>query len=306
MELKAIKLNKCVDDVVQLIGNTLDKRISLQLELADKLPAVLGDASQLEQVIINLCFNARDAMPEGGDIFLSTELFVPDETFLTHHRDAIQKPYVLLTARDTGSGINEKVLPRIFDPFFTTKEVGKGTGLGLAMVYGIVQNHEGFCTIESTPGRGTTVKVYLPSIGGQEDKQVTTAPPASPKGKTILIVDDESMVVTMLKSHLEDLGCRVMTAENGQVAVDILKENKDEIDLIILDINMPVMCGRDAYQEFILIKPDVRVLVSTGHVMSEETAEVLNMGAQGFLQKPYKIDDINAKIVEILGQTPGT
>jgi len=306
MEQQASSINKCLNDVVLLIENTLDKRIKLSLHLNEQLPAVVGDAGQLEQVIINLCVNARDAMPEGGEISLHTDLFEPDEAFCAQHQDAKQRQYVMLTVQDTGCGINKKILPRIFDPFFTTKEVGKGTGLGLAMVYGIVQNHNGFCTLESTPGLGTTIKVYIPSIDQQIKETASLLPSASPTDKTILIVDDEPMLVAMLSSHLESLGCHTLTASNGQIGVDIFKEKKDEIDLIILDINMPVMCGRDAYQQFVRIKPDILVLVSTGYVMNEETREVLDMGAQGMLQKPYKLEDINAKIMEIFTQVPNS
>lgn len=305
MQQQPVSINKCVNDVVLLIKNTLDKRIRLNLDLHEQLPAVLGDAAQLEQVVLNLCINSRDAMPEGGEISLRTEVFEPDEDFCSRHLDAEQRHYVLFTVQDTGCGINEKILPRIFDPFFTTKEQGKGTGLGLAMVYGIVQNHNGFLAIHSTPGRGTTVKVYIPSIDQQVAEVAATAPSISPADKTILIVDDEPMVVAMLKNHLENLGCRTVTATNGRMAVDILEEKKDEIDLIILDINMPVMCGRDAYHHFIRIKPDILVLVSTGYVMNEDTREVLNMGAQGFLQKPYTMKDVNAKIMKIFNRSSG-
>ncbi|MCL7486940.1 MAG: response regulator [Desulfobulbaceae bacterium] len=299
-------INKCINDVVQLISNTFDKLIKLNLDLSEQLPAVSGDGAQLEQVIINLCVNARDAMPEGGEISIRTELFEPDQAFRDQHQEARQRPYVLLTVQDTGYGINEKILPRIFDPFFTTKEVGKGTGLGLAMVYGIVQNHEGLCTIASVPGQGTTVKIYLPAIEPQTGKSVLSPSSSlTPTGKTILIVDDEPMVAAMLKTHLESLGCKTMTAENGRIAVDLLRDNKDRIDLIILDINMPVMCGRDAYQHFMRIRPDIPVLVSTGYIMDEDTMEILNMGAQGLLQKPYTMKDVNARIMEIFSRDYG-
>ena len=300
MEQQALSINKCLNDVVLLIENTLDKRIKLSLDLNDQLPSVVGDAGQLEQVIINLCVNARDAMPEGGKISLHSDVFEPDDAFCAQHQDAEQRQYVMLTVQDNGCGINKKILPRIFDPFFTTKEVGKGTGLGLAMVYGIVQTHDGFCTIESTPGRGTTIKVYIPSIDQQIKKTSPLPATTTPADKTILIVDDEPMVTAMLSSHLESLGCHILTASNGQIGVDIFKEKKDEIDLIILDINMPIMCGRDAYQQFIRIKPDILVLVSTGYVMNEDTREILNMGAQGILQKPYTLEDVNTKVMEIL------
>jgi len=305
MERQTIYINKCITDVALLIETTLDKRIRLALDLDEDLPAVRGDGAQLEQVVINLCINSRDAMPEGGELVIRTEVFEPDTEFCDQHRDAQERAYVLMTVRDTGCGINEKILPRIFDPFFTTKDVGKGTGLGLAMVYGIVQNHDGFCTIESAPALGTTVRIYLPAVEGEAKEVVLCGPEDTPAGKTIMIVDDEPMVVAMLRNHLENLGCNVLTAANGQMAVDLLKEKRDEIDLIILDINMPVMCGRDAYHQFVSIRPDIKVLVSTGYVMSEDTREVLNMGAQGFLQKPYRMEDLNTRLMEIFKEEPG-
>ncbi len=300
MELQPTSLNTCVRDAVELIEKTFDRMISLNVDLKPDLPPVTADPAQLEQVIINLCVNGRDAMPDGGAISLSTDSFEADPVFCATHRDARPGRYLVLTVSDTGTGIDEKILPRIFDPFFTTKEVGKGTGLDLAMVYGIVKNHEGFCTIDSAPDQGTTIKVYIPVIEELSVEPEPVLPTGSPAGKTILIVDDEPMIIVMLKEHLEELGCTILSAENGRQAVDILREKQDEIDLIILDINMPVMDGTEAYREFLKIKPDVRVLVASGYILDEDTREILGLGAQGFLQKPFRLDKVEGKIMEIL------
>jgi signal transduction histidine kinase len=300
MKLQPTSINSCVQDAILLIEKTFDRMISLDVDLHPDIPSAKGDPAQLEQVIINLCVNARDAMPEGGTISLSTDSFEADPAFCATHHDARSGPYLVLTVRDTGTGIDEEILPRIFDPFFTTKEVGKGTGLGLAMVYGIIKNHEGFCTIDSSPDQGTTIRVYIPAIGEQSVEQKPVTSTGSPAGKTILIVDDEPMIIVMLKDHLEELGCKILSAENGRQAVDMLRKKRDEIDLIILDINMPVMNGAEAYREFLKIKPDVRVLVSSGYVLDEDTREILSLGAQGFLQKPFRLEKVETKIMEIL------
>ncbi|GAB4340089.1 MAG: hypothetical protein Kow0089_13520 [Desulfobulbaceae bacterium] len=301
LEPKILDLNSSLREVTSLIGTTLDKRVRLRLDLEEELPPVRADPSQVEQVIVNLCVNARDAMNGEGEIRISTSRYSPGEDFRARHHDARVDEYVVLSVSDTGCGINEKILPRIFDPFFTTKEVGKGTGLGLAMVYGIVKSHEGICEIESEPGRGTTVRVYLPAARGAAEASPASATPHSlPADSTILIVDDEPMVAEMLGFHLEREGCSVLTAANGREAVDILTEHRDRIDLIILDINMPVMGGLEAYRRFMEVAPEVPVLVATGNVMNEEAVQVLEMGARGYLQKPFRMEEITASIARVL------
>ncbi len=300
MKLEPVSLNNCLKDGIQLIEKTINKMIRIEVDLSPTLPSVMGDPTQLEQVIINLCLNARDAMPEGGSISLKTAIIEAENNLCATFPDATPQRYVLLTVMDTGTGINEKILPRIFDPFFTTKEVGKGTGLGLAIVYGIVKNHDGFCTIESTPGKGTNIKVYIPAIEEKEAELKPVTQRDIPANKTILLVDDEPLVIRILKDHLEELGCKTLSAENGQEAIDILREKKNGIDLVILDINMPVMSGIDAYHEFRKIKPDIQVLVTSGYIINEEMPEVFSMGAQGFLQKPFRMAEVNEKILEVL------
>jgi len=302
MDITTIDLNKIVRDLLVLLESTFDGQISIKTDLDPGLPAVLGDSAQIEQAILNLCVNARDAMPGGGTIAITSKKVVLDANFCTLQHDAEPGSYVMLTVQDTGSGINKRILPRVFDPFFTTKEVGKGTGLGLAMVYGIIKSHNGFCTIESTPSKGTDFRIYIPVAGRKDEKAPPAREPISLDGRTILLVDDEVIVTAMLTDYLEDLGCTAIVAHNGKEAVDIFKQRREEIDLVILDIIMPVMGGRETYQELIKIQPDVLVLVSSGYMMNTETQEILNMGAQGFLQKPYRMDDVLHKISSIMNQ----
>jgi len=299
MQIAPVDINKCIRDVLVLVKDTFSNCIQVQFAEGENLPPVYGDVSQLEQVFLNLCINARDAMIDGGTITISSSTAILDDQSCATRPDASPGSYVRVTVKDTGAGINEKILPRIFDPFFTTKEVGKGTGLGLAMVYGIVKNHEGFCTIESIPGQGTTFSVYLKTAEGQSSETVRPEP-ASLEGRTFLIVDDEIIVTSMLKDYLEDLGCKVLIAHNGKEAVDIFKKKRNEIDLVILDIIMPVMNGKETFQELIKIEPDVRVLVSSGYILNAETQEILNMGALGFLQKPYSMDAVESRLREML------
>ncbi len=300
MDKKAIDINQCVKDVFDLIKNSISKKITTNISLAHPLPCVIGDPAQLEQVIMNLCINARDALSDEGELSIKTEHLVIDKQFCSNHPDAIPGTYIKLEISDTGSGIDGDVMPRIFEPFFTTKEFGKGTGLGLAMVYGIVKSHDGFCLIDSTPDRGTSFKIYLPASKEMHPARKAVDTDPQKISATILIVDDEAIVSTMLTDYLQDHGYRTLLATNGQEAVDIVTEQKDDIDLVILDINMPLMDGSEAYSKFVEIKPDIKVLVSTGYIISSEAQVILQKGAQGFIQKPFKMDDIRAKINRIL------
>jgi signal transduction histidine kinase len=303
-ELQPVDINENINNVVTLVKNTVSKLITISLKLDASLPGILGDPAQLEQVIMNLCVNARDAMPDGGNLLIESEEVHLDENFCQQHSDATPGHFIKVTVSDSGTGIDANVLSRIFEPFFTTKEFGKGTGLGLSMVYGIVRSHNGFCTIKSKEGEGTDFSFYLPipperlnieKIPLEDAKQITQT-----KGASLLIVDDEVTIVSMLTIHLQDLGYTVYHAENGQQALDVLAEHKDAIDLIILDINMPVMGGEEAFLKMRAIQPGVKVLIATGYAYSGHAQKIIELGANGFIQKPFRSDDITEKIDEIL------
>lgn len=295
-----VDLNDSVANVKKLLENTISKMIVIDLALTSPLPPVLGDPTQLEQVIMNLSLNARDSMPEGGRLGFATRLVTVDEQFCEAHAEATPGDYIELVVADTGTGMDARTMARIFEPFFTTKDFGKGTGLGLAMVYGIVQSHDGFCLVDSAPGKGTSFSVFLPTtqcsveVGGEtpsEDRKL---------GGTILVVDDEQVISEMLGKYLEYLGCTALFAANGADALGLLIEHREQIDLVVLDINMPVMGGEETYRRIKEIKPEVKVLVSSGYALEGKTRAVLEGGAQGFIQKPYRLEDFAAKVRQVL------
>ncbi len=300
MELQATLVNEHIENVAKLLQNTLSKLITIRLELGQSLPPVLSDPAQLEQIVMNLSVNARDAMPNGGEILIRSEKCTIDHAFCEAHPEAREGDYIRLTIADQGEGIDKEVLPRIFEPFFTTKEFGKGTGLGLAMVYGIVKSHKGFLIVSSTPGQGTTFAVYLPlSETAREEESLEPSPDEGLRA-TVLIVDDEKFIAAMLAEHLQNLGCRTFQASNGEEALTFLAEHSNEIDIAILDLNMPVMDGTSTYEKMKEIDSDLKVIVASGYSLKGSAEEILAQGAQGFIQKPYSLDTIVAKIRQVL------
>jgi len=300
MDFRPIDVNPHIENVAKLLENTISKLINIRLELGESLPRVLSDPAQLEQVILNLCVNARDAMPSGGQILIRSEHAVADQKFCEENLAAKPGEYIKITVSDQGLGIDKEILPRIFDPFFTTKEFGKGTGLGLAMVYGIVKSHKGFVTVTSSPGQETTFSLYLPEATPMQDEETRQEISDQMLQANILIVDDEELVVSMLTEHLQNLGCQTYLARNGEEAIDTINRYKDEIDVVILDINMPVMGGKTAYEKIIELKPDLKILVASGYSLNNTAKEILAKGADGFIQKPYSLENITAKIKQIM------
>jgi signal transduction histidine kinase/ActR/RegA family two-component response regulator/HAMP domain-containing protein len=300
MDHRPIEVNQHIENVAKLLENTISKLISIKLELGDPLPQVLSDPAQLEQIVMNLSVNARDAMPSGGQILIQSEKVNVNQKYCEEHPEAKTGDYVKITVSDQGEGIDQEILPRIFEPFFTTKEFGKGTGLGLAMVYGITKSHKGFIIVANAPGKGTSFSVYLPVAGLIEAEEIEPVVSGQMLQANILIVDDEELVASMLAEHLQNLGCFTYHASNGEEALDILKQYKDELDVAILDINMPVMDGSAAFEKMIEIKPDIKVLVASGYIMNSSVKEILDKGAHGFIQKPYSLDNIAAKIRQVM------
>jgi len=300
MDHRPIQLNQHIDNVAKLLENTISKLITIKLELGESLPPVLSDPAQLEQIIMNLSVNARDAMSGGGEILIRSEQVTVDQNFCDEHPEAKLGNYINVTVSDQGEGIDREILPRIFEPFFTTKEFGKGTGLGLAMVYGIVKSHKGFIIVSSLPGTGTAFSVYLPIAGLIQDEEIQPVVADQMLRANILIVDDEELVASMLAEHLQNLGCHTFHASNGKEALDILDQHKDELDVAILDLNMPVMDGHSAFEKMIKIKPELKVLVASGYSQNGSVEEILAKGAHGFIQKPYSLENIAAKIRQVM------
>ncbi|MFC1843744.1 ATP-binding protein [Thermodesulfobacteriota bacterium] len=300
LDHRPIEVNPHIENIVKLLENTISKLITFRLELNESLPKVSSNAAQLEQIVMNLCVNARDAMPDGGEIMIRSKQVHIDRAFCDQYPEARPGDYIRLTVSDQGQGIDKDVLPRIFEPFFTTKDFGKGTGLGLAMVYGIVKSHRGFIIVSSATGEGTTFSVYLPVIDTMEEEEIQPAVSDRLIQAGILIVDDEDLVASMLAEHLQNHGCRTFHAGDGEEALAILQQNKNDIDVVILDLNMPVMDGKTAYEKMIELKPDIKVLVASAYSLDDSVEEMLAKGAKGFIQKPYRIDTIVLNIRKVL------
>jgi nitrogen-specific signal transduction histidine kinase/CheY-like chemotaxis protein len=298
----SIDLNQVVRETAEAFGRTR-KQIAISLDLEDALRPVEANPGQIEQVLLNLCVNAADAMPNGGHLsFKSTNAtreVMQDRAYMPKHGE-----YVQLDVQDTGTGMDEATRERIFEPFFTTKEMGRGTGLGLASVFGIVKSLGGFIEVDSEINRGTTFRIYLPA-----SRRILTAEPqpigekpAVASSRTVLLVDDEEVVLDVGVQMLQHFGYAVLSAANGHDALQIYTENKEKIDLVILDMVMPDMGGRVVYDRLKLCNSKVKVLLSSGYSLSGEASEIMESGCDGFIQKPFNIKELTAQIDQILQQ----
>ena len=303
INMKVVSLNEVIHETTRMLERSIGKAIHVELALEQELEQIEVDETQLQQVIMNLSLNARDAMPNGGTLRISTSMVSLSEN------DCLQKPqfktgsYVQLTIEDNGMGIPADIIQKIYEPFFTTKPVGKGTGLGLAVVYGIVQRHGGQITVSSEVGKGTKFSIYFKPytqkpITRQEETQ--TAPAIFGEG-TILIVDDEDLVLFINGEFLESLGYHVLRAENGEEAVRVYQAQGRTIDLVILDMLMPGKNGQETFRELRAINPNVKAIIATGYTDENLTHAVLKDGAAGFIRKPFDHTEFSRLIQQVLG-----
>ena len=297
-EGKPTDLNDIIHKTSAMFGRT-KKEIAIYRKLPDNLWAADVDRGQMEQVFMNLYVNAWQAMPAGGALYLETgNVLLDDKGFFPW----TVKPgkYVKMTVTDTGTGMDAKTRERIFDPFFTTKGVGRGTGLGLAMVYGIVKRHGGMIDVTSEPGQGTTFEIYLPATEKEVVKEKADGREILTGTETILLVDDEQMVVEVTRALLESLGYRVYEAGSGQEAIAVYLEKKKEIDLIILDMIMPGLSGGQTFDRLREIDPQVKVLLSSGYSIEGQAQQIMDKGCKGFLQKPFHLKELSKKTRDAL------
>lgn len=304
-EMRLMDLNREVRQAADILERTIPKMIHIETRLAEELYPVKGDQAQLEQILLNLGANARDAMSEGGRLSLSTENMFLDQAFCQQNPGVKPGPYVLLTVSDTGHGMDQEVIDQIFDPFFTTKPVGEGTGLGLSTVYGIIKSHGGHIFCQSSPGQGTAFRMYLPAAEPDQEWSASQTQSADElvdvtSGAAILVVDDERDIINSVSECLEQAGSRVLTASSGEEALRLQKEFAGKLDLVILDIGMPGMGGHACLRELKQREPGLKVLISSGYFSEGQIKNLLKQGAHGYLTKPYKLTDLMAKVNDLL------
>ena len=287
--LEKVNVNSIIGELAKMLGETFPKTITLSLQLERALPLLAVDRTQLHQALLNLCVNARDAMGDKGSLTLSTRL-VDGSTIARRFATAAGKTYVEIAVSDSGMGMNEGTKGRIFEPFFTTKEVGKGTGLGLSVVFGVVQEHQGFVDVESEIGMGSTFKIWLPVPEGivpgpgATQRHTEDAPGGT---ETILVVEDEELMLDLVASVLEQKGYRVLLARDGEEAMKIHQANIGRIDLVLSDIGLPKLDGWESCQQMKQADPTMRIILASGYLEPELKSEIMKVGSIGLIRKPY-------------------
>jgi PAS domain S-box-containing protein len=305
LRLEPANFNMVIEETFMLLRRTIDPRIDIETRLAPDLWTVRADASQMNQVLMNLCLNGRDAMPSGGRLLLETSNVVIDESYTKLHLDGHPGEFVRLRVEDTGQGIPLEVRQRIFEPFFTTKAPGKGTGLGLAMVFGIVKQHQGWIDCYSEVGSGTRFDIYLPRHCAVQEVVRSTPPPQLPVlgHETILLVDDEPLIRNLGRNILQRYGYRVLLASDGQEGVELYCSGQYAIDLVVLDLTMPRLSGQDAFQRLVEYDPQVRVLFASGY-SADHGCDQRDVRVLGFVSKPYQPEELARSVREALDKSP--
>jgi CheY-like chemotaxis protein len=302
---ETVRLADVIREIQAIIASTFPKNITLETAAAKDVHPVTGDATQLTQVLLNLCVNARDAMPHGGHILISVRNHVLSDNEALLHGAAVGGAYTVLEVSDTGEGMSKETVDRIFDPFFTTKEAGNGTGLGLSTVQGIVSNHGGFVTVSSTPGEGSTFAVYLPARQPQAEPSAPPADPSPPpqgNGEVILLVDDDASVLNITQQTLEEFGYEVLAAEDGAQAIGIFSRRHDEIALVLTDMAMPVIDGFALIAALNRIGRDVRIIATTGNPSAATMTKIAKSAVAHVLIKPYTADQLLHTIASVLAK----
>ncbi|MFH1116736.1 MAG: response regulator [Pseudomonadota bacterium] len=298
---RPLNLNRRIEELRKMLQRTLPRMIDIHLRLGDALAVINADPTQIDQILMNLAVNARDAMPDGGKLTIETANLFLSEDYARTHPDARAGVHVLLTVTDTGVGMDRQTVEHIFEPFYTTKGVGEGTGLGLAIVHGIVKHHGGHIGCYSEPGHGTTFKIYFPALTADEEPKEPVVKEMPPGGsETILLVDDEEYIRDLGSTILTNAGYTVITASDGVEALDIFKQRADEISLVILDVIMPKMGGEKSLQALLNLCSSVKVVVATGYSANGPTREALTAGAKGFVKKPYGIRQVLEVVRDVL------
>jgi len=299
--IKATDLNEIIDKSSSLFART-KKEIRIHTDLYEDLWTAEVDRGQIDQVLLNLYVNAWQAMSNGGDLYLQTENVILDRSYVKPYKVEPGR-YAKISVSDTGVGIDKETQERIFEPFFTTKEMGRGTGLGLASVYGIIKSHGGYINVYSEKERGTVFTIYLPASVKEVLIEEESSPARLIKGTgTILLIDDEKMILDVGLELLEELGYTVLSVMSGQEAIDVFQKDQDNIDLVIMDMIMPGMGGGETFDRLKKINPEVKVLLSSGYSINGQATKIIRRGCDGFIQKPFNMNQLAEKIQKILAK----
>jgi signal transduction histidine kinase/ActR/RegA family two-component response regulator len=300
--LESVKVNNIIGELTRLLRETFPKTIIISTSLQHDLPAIVADSSQIHQVLLNLFVNARDAMQSSGTLSISTRT-IDGKAVSSQFSKATARQYVQIEVTDTGIGMDEATRQRIFEPFFTTKGPGRGTGLGLSVVFGIVEHHSGFIDVRSKPGEGTSFTVYLPiterapEIRQRVSKSIEEIPGGT---ETILVIEDEEMLRSLAKGILVSKGYKVLIAEDGMQGVEIYQSHQKEIAVVLSDVGLPLLSGQDVFKKIRAINPGAKIILASGYFDPETKSEMFNAGLKNFIQKPYMHDEVLKKIREAI------
>lgn len=299
-EAKPTDINKLIEKCSDMFGRTR-KENRIHTTLQKNVCVVEIDRSQIEQVLLNLFVNAWHAMPGGGDIFIKTKNIRLDDDDVMHYGIKAGE-FVMVSVTDTGVGMDKETRQHIFEPFFTTKKLGRGTGLGLALAYGIIKNHGGLINVNSKKGEGTTFNFYLPVVEARIVSQVRNdAEDEILHGtETILIVDDEEIIINVSREMLSNMGYNVFVAGGGKEALEIFRKDKDKITLVVLDMIMPDLSGSHVYDVLKEIKPDIKVLLSSGYSVDDQASKIMSRDCDGFIQKPFNMLQLSKTVRDVL------
>ncbi|MEH2170254.1 MAG: response regulator [Nostoc sp.] len=295
-----LQLKHIIVEIAKILKETFPKSIEISTNVPQDLWMVSGDSTQLHQVLMNLCVNARDAMSNSGTLSISAENMLIDANYARMNLEAKEGPYIVITVFDTGVGIPKEMLDRIFEPFFTTKDVGQGTGLGLSTVLGIIKSHGGFVNVYSEPGSETSFQVYLPAVEGMETISPEDMPPQTGHGELILVVDDEAAIQEIAITSLEAHNYKILVASDGIEAIALYAQNKDKISAVLMDIMLPSLDGLTAIRTLQKINPQVRIIASSGLMSDNKLSAITAIGVNTFLSKPYTVNELLLSLQKVL------
>jgi CheY-like chemotaxis protein len=292
LNVETIDVGGLISDLSIVLSRSVDKKIRIR-SVVDQMRPITVDTNQIFQGLLNICNNACDSMPDGGELLIECSEFELGDEYAKSHADAKTGDYCKIQISDTGTGMSEEVKRRIFEPFFTTKGAGKGTGLGLSVTHGIIKSHNGQIDVRSAPGKGTVFMIYLPLLPLKEEVRRREDDGTIRRGdETVLIIDDEVAVAKVGEKMLKSCGYKTYKALGGREGVEIFEKHNDKIALVVLDMIMPEMDGQDVYRELKKIKPEVKVIIASGYSSDGRIGTLLDEGADGFLQKPFRVKEL--------------